>query len=99
MREDIKVWLTFLSECNGVTVITDNAWASNETLELFTDSADGQNRGFDIYFQGKWAQNSGQKNGKKWVFLRTLHFCSYSRLLLHSVSGGNSKNTRKLFLT
>jgi hypothetical protein len=35
-----------LSEYNGVTVITDNAWASNETLELFTDSAGGQNRGF-----------------------------------------------------
>jgi hypothetical protein len=34
MREDIKVWLTFLSKYNGVTVITDNAWASNEILEL-----------------------------------------------------------------
>jgi hypothetical protein len=45
MREDIKVWLTFLSEYNGVTVITDNAWASNETLELFTSG--GQNRGFE----------------------------------------------------
>jgi hypothetical protein len=27
MREDIKVWLTFLSEYNGVTVITDDACA------------------------------------------------------------------------
>jgi hypothetical protein len=42
MREDIKVWLTFLSEYNGVTVITYNAWASNETLELFTESAGGR---------------------------------------------------------
>jgi hypothetical protein len=50
MREDIKVWLTFLSEYNGVTVITDNAWASNETLELFTDSAGGQNyKGHNSY--------------------------------------------------
>jgi hypothetical protein len=54
-------WLTFLSEYNGVTVITDNAWASNETLELFTDSAGGQNRGFGIYFQGKWAQKCWPK--------------------------------------
>ena len=58
MREDIKVWLTFLSEYNGVTVIT---WASNETQELFTDSAGGQNRGFGIYFQGKWAQKCWPK--------------------------------------
>jgi hypothetical protein len=50
-----------LSEFNGVTVITDNAWASNETLELFTDSAGGQNRGFGIYFQGKWAQKCRPK--------------------------------------
>jgi hypothetical protein len=46
--------------CKALIIIlyckVDNAWASNKTLELFTDSAGGQNRGFGIYFQGKWAQ-------------------------------------------
>ena len=70
MREDIKVWLTFLSEYNGITVITDNAWASNETLELFTDSVGGQNRGFGIYFQGKWAQQCWPKEWEEMGILK-----------------------------
>jgi hypothetical protein len=74
MREDIKVWLTFLSEYNGVTVITDNAWASNETLELFTDSAGGQNRGFGIYFQGKWTQKCWPKLWEEMGILKDITF-------------------------
>jgi hypothetical protein len=34
----------------------DSLWTSNETIDLFTDSAGGENMGFGIYFQGKWAQ-------------------------------------------
>ena len=90
MREDIKVWLTFLSEYNGVTVITDNAWASNETLELFTDSAVVKTEGLVFIFKENGRKHAGQNYGKKWAFLRTLHFSSYFRLLLHCVSGGNS---------
>ena len=67
MREDIKVWLTFLSEYNGVTVITNNAWASNETLELFTDSA-------GIYFQGKWAQKCWPKEWEEMGILKDITF-------------------------
>ena len=90
MREDIKVWLTFWSEYNGVTVITDNAWASNETLELFTDSAVVKTEDLVFIFKENGRKNAGQNYGNKWAFLRTLHFSSYFRLLLHCVSGGNS---------
>ena len=41
MKEDLKVWLTFLSNYNGTTVILDKVWSSSTTLELFTDSAGG----------------------------------------------------------
>jgi hypothetical protein len=85
MREDIKVWLTFLSEYNGVTVITDNAWASNETLELFIDSAVVKTESLVFIFKENGRNNAGQKNGKKWAFSR-----SSFRLLLHCVSGRNS---------
>jgi hypothetical protein len=56
IKEDLKAWLTFLTDYNEVTVILDNLWTSNETIEFYTDSAGGSNRGFDIYFQGKWDQ-------------------------------------------
>jgi hypothetical protein len=56
MREDLKVWLSFLSDYNGITVMLDNVWTSNETIGLLTDRAGGRDKGFGIYFQGKWAQ-------------------------------------------
>lgn len=57
IKEDVKVWLTFLTDYNGITVMLDNLWTSNETIEYInTDSAGGSNMGFGIYFQGKWAQ-------------------------------------------
>jgi hypothetical protein len=39
----------------------DNVWTSNETICLFTDSAGGRDKGFGIYFQGKWAQGCWPK--------------------------------------
>jgi hypothetical protein len=55
MREDLKVWLSFLSDYNGITVMLDNVWTSNETICLFTDSAGGR----DKWAQGCWP--------KEWV--------------------------------
>ena len=56
MKEGLKVWLTFLSNYNGTTVILQKFWSSSATLELFTDSAGGTGKGFGIYFNGMWAQ-------------------------------------------
>jgi hypothetical protein len=39
----------------------DNVWTSNETICLFTDSAGWRDKGFGIYFQGKWAQGCWPK--------------------------------------
>ena len=55
MKEDLHVWLSFLTSYNGVTVIPNTEWLSNETIQLFTDSAGGPNGGFGIYFNGKWS--------------------------------------------
>jgi hypothetical protein len=53
-----------LSEYNGVTVITDNAWASNETLELFTDSAGGQNRVWYLFSRKMGAKMLAKRMGR-----------------------------------
>jgi hypothetical protein len=47
--------------------------ASNETLELFIDSAGGQNRGFGIYFQRKWTQKCWSKDNKFFVWQPQFH--------------------------
>ena len=61
MRGDFKVWLSFLTQYNSVTLMLEDLWTSNESIELFTDSAGGHNKGFGIYFQGKWAHSCWPK--------------------------------------
>lgn len=56
MKDDLEVWLQFLSEYNGTTVILDKFWSSNSDLNLFSDSAGGKEKGFGIFFDNRWAQ-------------------------------------------
>jgi hypothetical protein len=36
MKENLNVWLLFLKDYNGTTVMLDQFWSSNSDLELFT---------------------------------------------------------------
>ena len=36
MKDDLRVWLSFLSNYNGTTVILDQLWSSNYELNLFS---------------------------------------------------------------
>ena len=98
MREDIKVWQSFLSQYNGITVMLDTLWSSNDSIELFTDSAGGRNKGFDIYFQGKWAQSYWPKH---WIENRTLRDMTFLELFPVVVSifiwGSNLRNKKLVF--
>lgn len=57
MKADLQVWLSFLEDYNGVTVISNNCWVADTNLQLFTDSAGGPLGGFGIYFAGSWAHS------------------------------------------
>ncbi|CAG2202202.1 unnamed protein product [Mytilus edulis] len=65
MKADLEVWLDFLKQYNGVTVITDNVWVSNEKLELFTDSAGGPKVGMGFILQVSGPKAYGQNIGLK----------------------------------
>lgn len=54
MKEDLKLWLMFFEDFNGISVFHDRYWVSNEDVQLFTDSAGGSELGFGAYFAGKW---------------------------------------------
>jgi hypothetical protein len=60
---------------------------TNEPISVVKVSRDG----LVFIFKENGRKNAGQNYGKKWTFLRTLHFSSYFRLSLHCVSGGNKK--------
>jgi hypothetical protein len=55
MKDDIRIWLSFIHKYNGTTVILDRFWSCNDHLQLFSDSAGGKEKGFGVYFNGKWA--------------------------------------------
>jgi hypothetical protein len=71
----------------------DTLWTSNDTIELFTDSAGGRNKGCDIYFQRKWAQSCWPKH---WVENGTLRDITFLELFPVVVSifiwGSNLRN-------
>jgi hypothetical protein len=71
----------------------DTLWTSNDTIELFTDSAGGRNKGCDIYFQRKLAQSCWPKH---WVENGTLRDITFLELFPVVVSifiwGSNLRN-------
>ena len=54
-KADLKMWLIFLQEFNGVAIIPDQMWVGEEDIELFTD-ASGR-IGCGGYFKGQWFQS------------------------------------------
>ena len=52
MKEDLEMWLQFLSHFNGVVYFVDRFCESNNGLERFTDAAGSF--GYGGYFKGHW---------------------------------------------
>ena len=53
-KADLNMWLVFLKEYNGVSIIPDQMWVEDRDLELFTDASGSV--GFGGFFKGRWFQ-------------------------------------------
>lgn len=53
MREDLRVWSSFLETHNGASIMLEEEWVDSLHLNLFTDAAGGI--GFGAFFGGHWA--------------------------------------------
>jgi hypothetical protein len=51
------MWLYFLKNFNGISVFHDRFWITNEDVQLYSDSARGQDLGFGLYFKGHWCHD------------------------------------------
>ncbi len=63
VRSDLRMWLVFLRQYNGVSIIPDQRWLGAEDIELYTDASGGIGFGGYLqgeWFQGKWPQNLNQ---------------------------------------
>lgn len=54
IKEDLKMWLTFLDNFNGVSYIPPCTWFENERLQLFTDSAGSCELGCGCFYRNQW---------------------------------------------
>ena len=91
MKKGLQVWLNFLDSYNGVSVMLDHFWTSNEALEFYSDRAGGtgSQKGFGIYFQGKWAQGSWALDwAKKCYSLGYYDFRTLPSCRCYSAMGG-----------
>ena len=50
-RKDIQWWLAYLPSWNGITMLYDSVWTTNQQLELYTDSSD---IAIGAYFNDAW---------------------------------------------
>lgn len=62
IKKDLKMWLYFFKNFNGVSVFHDRYWISNAEAELYSDSA--ASSGFGVYFAGRWSNAPWPSN---WV--------------------------------
>ena len=69
---DLKMWLIFLNELNGASIIPDQMWHEDSDLQPYTD-ASGE-IGVAGYFQGRWFQerwpescSGSNKNSIAWM--------------------------------
>ena len=53
-KSDLRMWLIFLQDFNGCSIIPDQFWREDSDLQLFTDASGGI--GFGGFFAGSWFQ-------------------------------------------
>jgi hypothetical protein len=98
MKDDIRIWLSFLDKNNGTTVILDRFWSYNDHLQLFSDSAGGNEKGFGVYFNGKWAQASWPQSWIQTGIMTDITFLElFPVVVAVSIWGSHLANKRILF--
>jgi hypothetical protein len=82
MREDLKVWLSFLSDYNGITVMLDNVWTSilMRQFVCLRIAPMGEIKGSAFIFRVNGLMVVGQKDGRTMGSLLILRFYILSTL-------------------
>ncbi|XP_062568785.1 uncharacterized protein LOC134230935 [Saccostrea cucullata] len=97
IKLDLLVWKTFLKDYNGVSVI-NTPLVDSHTVQLFTDSAEGEWGGFGIYFGGKWAGGQWPQHWGSEGTLRDMTFLElFPALVALTLYNKYLQNTRLLF--
>lgn len=78
IKEDLNMWLQFLTKFNGTSYILDADWVSSHSIKLQTDSAGGAALGCGAYFNGRWCHLTWPE---QWVQTDILRDMTYLELV------------------
>lgn len=82
VKEDMKVWLSFLESFNGKAYFPESEWSDNETLELYTDSAGSETMGGSGFFSKEWVFFQWPQNWVDLGILKDITFLEFVPIVL-----------------
>jgi len=98
VKEDIKMWLTFLENFNGQCFFPERFWTNNDHLQLYTDSSGNSELGCGAFLQGSWVQFRWPNSWQDHQILKNMSFLEFIPVLLAIFLWGEKlKNKRILF--
>ena len=96
MRQDLKMWLCFFQDFNGISFFNDEKWLSNWDFSLYTDSSAAKDKGFGIYFQGHWSCASWPQSWIEQGRLKDITLLEYFPILVAIYIWGDQLTNRKV---
>ena len=96
MKADLEMWLQFCRDFNGVSLFLNRLWATNDDIELFTDSSAAVGNGFGIFFQGRWAWSAWPNAWHASRFTKNITFLEFFPVLVSLELWGSELKNRKL---
>ena len=98
MRQDLKMWLRFFCDFNGISLFIDAQWLTNWDVSLYTDSSAAENKGFGIFFQGQWTCSVWPQSWIKQGRLQDITLLEYFPILVAIYIWGEKLSNRKVLL-
>ena len=95
VKEDMKVWLSFLESFNGKAYFPESEWSDNEILELYTVRVQ-RLWGFGIF---EWVFFQWQQNWADLGILKDITFLEFVPIVLSMAIWGSRLQIRKLNFT
>ena len=94
VKEDLKVWLSFLTEFNGRSFFIDDVWQNSSKLSLYTDASGAL--GFGAIFGSRWCYGKWPSD---WAYCNIAILEFYPIVLSLYLWGHEMSNQCVLFFT
>ena len=98
IKSDLRMWLVFLDEFNGVQFIPEPAWFYSDSLNLYTDSSGAAELGCGCFLDGKWSFFPWPENWNSPDIMSDMSFLEMVPVLLAIYLWGKQFRNKKIIL-